>query len=172
MLASKPRQQIYSPLCVPDGFTLSDPDHLKTSKIDILYRHLLKRQSKGLTCFKILKSIPHHGVARKLSEKAKGKKKVGYVEVNSDDDEVKSLEDEQPTEEEDESEKENDEGDVTSLIKIGPPGRKGPKSSPNADIEQTPPQVAGSSKIPLPQEKSKSKKLTAKTRPAVGPVSI
>jgi len=168
MLASKPQQQIYSPLCVPDGFTLSDPDHLKTSQIDTLYRHLLKRQSKGNTCFKILKSIPHHGVARKLSEKAKGKKKAGYVEVNSDDDEVKSLEDEQPTEEEDENRKENGEGDVTPLVKIGPPGRKGPKSSPDANIEQTPPQVAGSSKTPLP----KSKNLTAKTRPASGPVSI
>jgi hypothetical protein len=111
-------------------------------------------------------------VARKLSEKAKGKKKVGYVEVNSDDDEVKSLEDKQPTEEEDESEKENDEGDVTPLVKIGPPGRKGPKSLANAHIEQTPPQVAGPSKTSLPQMQSKSKKSTAKTSPAFGPVSI
>jgi hypothetical protein len=172
MIASKPRQQIYSPVSVPDGFTLSDPDHLKTFQIETLYRHLLKRQSKGLTCFKILKSIPHHGVARKLSEKAKGKKKMEYVHVDSEDDEVKSSEDDQTNEEEDEGEKEDEEEDVSPLVKIGPPGRNGQKSIPNGHIERTPPQVAGSSKTPLPQKQSKSEKLTGKTTPVVGPVSI
>jgi len=168
MLASKDRQQIYSPLSVPDGFTLSDPDHLKTYQIETLYRHLLKRQSNGLTCFKVLKSVPHHGVARKLSEKAKGKTKMEYVQVNSDDEEVKSFDDEQK---EDEMEKDNEEEDVPPSVKIGPPRKKRRKSPPSADIEKTPTQVAGSSKMPLPQNKSKSKK-SAKTRPVVGPVSI
>lgn len=91
-----------------------------------------------------------------------------YVQVNSDDEEVKSFDDEQK---EDEMEKDNEEEDVPPSVKIGPPRKKRRKSPPSADIEKTPTQVAGSSKMPLPQNKSKSKK-SAKTRPVVGPVSI
>jgi hypothetical protein len=105
-------------------------------------------------------------VARKLSEKAMGKKKIEYVETNSDDGEVKSSGDEQPDEDEDEEE------EVAPLVKIGPPGRNGRKSPPKAPIEETPPPVAGSSKDPLPQTKTRSKTLTDETRPVVIPVSL
>ena len=60
-------------------------------------------------------------MARKLSKKAKGKKNAEYIEVDSDDDDVKSLEDDQQIEEEDEMAKEDENEDVTPLVKIGPP---------------------------------------------------
>jgi len=172
MLASQDRQQIYSPVSVPDGFTLSDPDHLNAFKIEALYRHFLKRQSKGLTCFKILKSIPHHGVARKLSEKAKGKKKE-YVEVYSDDDEVKSSKDDQQSNEEDGMENDIEE-DVASFVKIGPPRRKGKKSPPSTHIKETRPQIAGSSKPPPPKplKSGKSTAKSPKTKSLVPSVSM
>ena len=85
--------------------------------------HIQVVATSGLTCFKILKSIPHHGVARKLLEKAKGKKKEEYIEVDSDDGDVKSSEDDQQIEEEDEMAEEDENEDVTPLVKIGPPGR-------------------------------------------------
>ena len=43
-LASKEDQTIFSPECVPEGFTLSDPDHLSGVKIVALYSHWWRRQ--------------------------------------------------------------------------------------------------------------------------------
>jgi hypothetical protein len=79
--AAKPDQRIYSPESVPEGFILSDPDHLKSFNIDALYSHWLKRQSKGLPPFVMVKSS-------QMSEKAKGKKKAVYVEIDDMDAEV------------------------------------------------------------------------------------
>jgi hypothetical protein len=73
---------------VPEHFRLGDPDHLGSFQIDSLYSHFLKRQSKGLQPFIILNSSPNHGKATKMSEKARGKKKTEYVEVDTDDPEV------------------------------------------------------------------------------------
>ena len=60
-MASKDDQIIYSPDCVPEGFKLSDPDHLNGFKIGALYMHWLQRQKKGLSPFIVLKGHPHHG---------------------------------------------------------------------------------------------------------------
>jgi hypothetical protein len=114
-LASKEDQTIYSTECVPDNFTLSDPDHLKTFQIEELYKHWLARQRKGLEPFVILNSSPQHGSSRKSqkSAKAKGKKKMEYVEVDDeqegkseckeeDQEDVPMMEEEEDEDEEDE----------------------------------------------------------------------
>jgi hypothetical protein len=91
MLASKDDQSIFSVDSVPDGFILIDPDHLNAFKINSLYNHWLTRQKKGLAPFVILEASPMHEPFRKKSKKtvkAKGKGKMKYVEVNSDEAEV------------------------------------------------------------------------------------
>ena len=72
--------------------------------------------------------------------------------MDSDDDNVKSSEDDQQIKEENEMAEEDENEDVTSLIRIGPPGRNGRKSHPSTHIKQTTHQVEGSSKLPLPQK--------------------
>jgi hypothetical protein len=125
---------------------LSDPDHLKAFEIDVLYNHWLQRQAKGLTPLVILNSSPQHTVSKKLSEKARGKRKIGYVDVNSDDDDV-----------EDKGERSG--GDGEKLVddeaaekspapKIGPPRAKRQKTSI---------QAAEPSKIPPLEGKKKTK---------------
>jgi hypothetical protein len=120
--AGEENQKIFSPECVPDGFTLIDPDHLKSFEIDALYNHWLRRQRKGLSPFIILQSSPQHGVFRKKSEKSKGKKKVEYREVDSDDEEVKSLEDE---DELNGNELEELDEEISAKVSFGPPGGNG-----------------------------------------------
>lgn len=96
-MASKDRQEIYSVDSVPKGFVLSDPDHLQASEIDPLYKHWLARQKKKLPPFVVVKSHPQHPVSEKkskMSEKAKGKQKIRYTEVNSDDPSVKGSDQE------------------------------------------------------------------------------
>jgi hypothetical protein len=86
ILASKEDQTIYSAECVPGGFTLSDPDHLPAFKIQSLYAHWLTRQVKKLPPFIVLNPGPLHISSAKKSEKVKGKKKMEYKEVSTDDD--------------------------------------------------------------------------------------
>ena len=127
LLAAKPDQNIFSTDSVPEGFTLSDPDHLNTFKIEALYLNWLRRQKKGLPPFVIINASPQHGVTRKKSQKsakAKGKEKMEYVEVCSqdesvkenggedgeerDDDEVNQMLEEDKEEEEDEKDKDEE----------------------------------------------------------------
>src|ERR1700679_174722 len=105
-LASKEDQTIFSQDSVPAGFTLSDPDHLPSFKIESLYIHLLARQKKKLSPFVILNASPQHQASILKSAKSKGKRKMDYVEVHSDDDSVRS----EGGEEEGEEEEEEDEG--------------------------------------------------------------
>ena len=86
ILASKEDQIIYSAECVPGGFSLSDPDHLPAFKIESLYAHWLTRQAKKLPPFIVLNPGPLHISSSKKSEKVKGKKKMEYKEVSTDDD--------------------------------------------------------------------------------------
>jgi hypothetical protein len=108
-LASKEDQTIFSPDCVPDGFVLSDPDHLKGSQVRALYLHWLKRQQQKLPAFIILNCSPLHQISERKSAKAKGKRKMEYVAVNSDDEEVESGPEDELLEEEEEESKEEEE---------------------------------------------------------------
>ena len=115
-------QNIFSPESVPEGFILGDPDHLKAFKIDSLYNHWLKRQSKGLTPFVILNPGPNHEKSKKISEKVRGKKKKNYVKVRTDDEDVES---EAKASEEEEARSGDDEHTEKSPApKFGPPGGK------------------------------------------------
>jgi hypothetical protein len=141
-LAAKDDQIIYSPDCVPEGFRLSDPDHLKGHKIISLYNHWLERQKKGLSPFIILKGNPHHGESGRKARRAdkKGKKKMEWVDVH--DDEMEVGEEEQDAVYSDVDE------DMPLDLKIGPPmGKK----KTIADSTEDPSQVAGPSTLsPLP----------------------
>ena len=187
LLASKPDQTIFLPECVPDGFTLSDPDHLPASKIETLYLHWIGRQHKGQPPFIVLNASPNHVVlARKglKSAKAKGKQKIDYVDVNSDDednedreegegddeenDQKLSNEDEEEEEEEEEGEGEGDEeeeeegeGDGEEEEEIPRGVKFGPpirRGNPPSTKDLS--KVAGSSK--LPSAKHLPKKATSK----------
>ena len=85
LLAAKDGQMIYSPDCVPKGFCLSDPDHLTGLEITNLYSHWLGHQKKKLQPFVISNAGTLHGMFVEKSEKAKGKKKMEYVDVSSKD---------------------------------------------------------------------------------------
>jgi hypothetical protein len=138
ILASKDDQTIFSVQSVPKNFRLSDPDHLKTPKIEQLYTHWLRRQDKGLKPFVVLNASPNLGGNAKKSqksEKAKGKGKMRYVDVGSDDgsvqeenednmesdkeeeddeDETKDKDqDEDNSQEDDEEDKDKEDGDNT-----------------------------------------------------------
>lgn len=134
IIAAQEDQTIYSRECVPEGFVLSDPDHLKGFEIDDLYNHWLKRQSQGLVPLVILNSIPQHGVSKKKSEKARGKKKMDYVDVNTDDDEVRSEAENSGGEEEMSGVEEQT--DRSPAFKIGPPsGKRSQMVDDNATCE-------------------------------------
>jgi hypothetical protein len=123
VLAAKDDQTIYSPECVPEGFSLSDPDHLLASNIIALYRHWLGRQKKGLAPFIVLNPSPLHGLMIKKSEKAKGKKKADYLDV-SDDPVDKGDDEEDEEEEEDDDEDEDEDEPPAPSLKFGPPNTK------------------------------------------------
>ena len=137
-MASKDDQIIYSPDCVPEGFKLSDPDHLNGFKIGALYMHWLQRQKKGLSPFIVLKGHPHHGESGRKARRAdkKGKKKADWVDVHDDEMEV------------DEEFQSDGEEEMPQGLKVGPPmGKK--KTIP--DSTEDPSQVAGPSTLsPLP----------------------
>ena len=109
ILAAKDDQTIYSPDCVPEGFTLSDPDHLTGSNIIALYRHWLERQNRWLSPFIVLNAHPNHVVILKNSQKSqkdKGKQKMKYVDDTEED---KEAEEEEEGEEDEKEEEEEDE---------------------------------------------------------------
>ena len=84
-LASVDNQEIYDPECVPDGFVLSDPEHIRTLGINLLYSHFIQRQNQGLRPFVILKCSPLHTKAEKILKKGKGKAKATWEDVSTDD---------------------------------------------------------------------------------------
>lgn len=85
---------------------MSDPDHLNADKIEQLYTHWLRRQTKGLKPFVVLNASPNLGGNAKKSqksEKAKGKEKMRYEDVGSGDGSVQEEnEDNMESDEEDE----------------------------------------------------------------------
>jgi hypothetical protein len=109
ILAAKSDQTIFSPECVPDGFCLSDPDHLPTVKINLLYTHWLKRQDEGLAPLIILNASPLHEMSIQKSKKSKGKAKMEYVDVTSDDEEDGDKEEEEEEQEQEEEQEEEGE---------------------------------------------------------------
>jgi hypothetical protein len=160
LIASKRGQKIFSPDSVPKGFILSDPDHLKAYKINELYNHWLTRQSKGLSPFIVLNSIPHHGVAPKKSGDGKGKKKAEWVDVGTDDDDEgsKSSGDDEKNQNPFETEVDSDEGQISPDAKFGPPRTVAKKTTSSATQKnETPAKVAGPSKLPSLDNLLKSK---------------
>jgi hypothetical protein len=160
LIASKRGQKIFSPDSVPKGFVLSDPDHLKAFKINELYSHWLMRQSKGLSPFIVLHSIPQHGVAPKKSGDVKGKKKAEWVNVDTDDDNQgsKSSGDDEKNQNPDETEVDSDEGEISPDAKFGPPRAVAKKTTSSVTQKnKTPAEVAGTSKVPSLDNVSKSK---------------
>ena len=167
-------QNIFSHKSVPEGFILSDPDHLKAFEIDALYDHWLTQQSKGLTPFIILNSSPQHETSKKISEKAQGKNKFGYVNVISDDEDVESEAKTSVGEEERLGDDEQTE--KSPAPKFGPPGEKWKWTALSTKEKDIPTQKAGHSKkrwlenlkkskglIPGNVLAEKSAKLTSKT---------
>jgi hypothetical protein len=84
----KDSQTIFSTDCIPEEFTLSDPDYLTGSKITALYSHWWKQQKKRLAPFIVLNASLNHGISRKKTAgNLKGKWKIEYVGIDT-----KSLE--------------------------------------------------------------------------------
>lgn len=160
-LASKDGQEIFSTDSVPDGFCLSDPDHLNASAINNLYAHWLKRQDEGLAPFIILNPSPLHERALKKPQKVKERKKMAYVEVDSDEQDEEQNDEKDEKEEEDLEEtegagKHGDDDRMPSSIKYGPPIGK-PKKKVIFSKDPTP--VAGPSTLPPLKHASKKKKI-------------
>ena len=164
-LASKEDQTIFSPECVPEGFTLSDPDHLSGVKIVALYSHWWRRQQKGLSPLIILNASPNHGAnGKKKSANSKEKKKLEYVEI--DDDEPDKEGDGEGSQEK--SLDGNDDEEIPPAVKFGPPGRKAKKiiPIPTQDPPQaTEPPIAGPSTLPPPKDSPK-KRIGKRKQPA------
>ena len=148
-------QNIFSPESVPEGFVLGDPDHLKAFEIDSLYNHWLKRQSKGLTPFVILNPGPNHEKLKKISEKVRGKKKENYVEVKTDDEDVKS--EEKVSDKEEGRSGDDEHTEKSPAPKFGPPGGKRKRTAPSTEENDIPTQEAGPSKKPRLEKPKKSK---------------
>jgi hypothetical protein len=121
-LAAKDDQEIFDARCVPEDFVLSDPDHLPGAQITSLYLHWVARQRRKVPAFVVLKPGPLHQAAPKKSMKAKGKRKMEYVEVDSDDEEVKSAGEKDEQEQE---EQRLDQDDIAPRMKFGPPKKLG-----------------------------------------------
>lgn len=156
LLAAEIGQKIFSPDCVPEGFSLGDPDHLKSSQIDMLYSHWLIRQKAGLPPFVVLNPGPHDGRAPKRSINAKGKQKTPYVDVSDDDDSDGSEEDDSSTTEDSEGERSDDEEEDDRVVKFGPPvGKERPKFLPSTQIDENSAQFAESSTAALTKQDSR-----------------
>jgi hypothetical protein len=179
-LASKEDQSIYSVESAPEGFSLGDPDHIKTFHIEALYRHWLDRQRKGLQPFVILNSSPQHGSSKKSqkSSKDKGKKKIEWVDVGDDVDEMEDSEAEELDQgdvemKSDEQSVDQDSTDgsqiseTASALKFGPPTGKAKLIRPLTQQPEDSPPVAGPSKLPLPKQLPK-KKIEEKSKPGKG----
>lgn len=156
MLASKPQQRIFDKNCVPHDFVLGDPDHITDLKIRELYNHWLDRQQKQLPAFVVLRPGPLHQAARPKSAKSKGKRKLEYLDVNTDDEEVKS-----PVEEDSLVEEEGHSEPVAgpSQVRFGPPTTK-PHNVAGPSKQSIPPQSkdrkAEEDPEPLPLQTSKT----------------
>lgn len=161
MLASKANQKIFHKDCVPEGFVLSDPDHLTNFKIIELYTHWLARQQRKIPPFVVLKPGPNHQAAGLKSQKARGKQKIPYVDVDSDDPEVRPSGDE---EEEDPSGDKVGEDLFSRPMKFGPPGRQVAGSSRLAWQQEDGVLAAGSSAITPPAKKGKRTVAPTKTK--------
>ena len=110
---------MYSPDCVPEVFSLSNPDHLTGFKISNLYHHWLAHQRKKLQPFIVINPGPLHEMLVRKSKKSKMKKKE-YVPVSSDEDKSATGSDGEGGET-----KENELKDQCEpLPKFGPPHRK------------------------------------------------
>lgn len=180
-LSAKNDQNIFLPDCVPEGVHLSDPDHLTTSQINLLYAHWLQRQYEGLPPLIILNASPLHGASMKKSEKSKGKGKgkVGWVDVTTDgeEEEEEESQDEQNEDGDGEEEEDDDEGNEDAggrknaatagtppIIKYGPPQGKQKKKSSSAQ-QAANPAVAGPSTIPPLKRVSKASKAGKASKP-------
>lgn len=158
-LAAKVDQSIYSTDSVPEGFILSDPDHLTGFQIQALYGHWLKRQQKKLSPFVILNSSPQHHIsygksskAKEKSSKAKGKRKIDYMEVDSNDEEVKTdggeeEEDDVEVKEDDDGMPDEDDEEMSPVVKYGPPITKSKKNQLLTQIDEHANAIAGPSKL-------------------------
>jgi len=152
MLAGQEEQTIFSLASVPEGFVLRDPDHFKLFEVDALYSHWIRRQTKGLTPFIILNSSPQHAAKgkKKLSVKAKGKRKIGYVHVDTDDDDVADEVEKSGAEEEglidNQRQSKQLEGKTFPGVKFGPPRRR-------ASMKEIPIDEAGLSNSSQPTKK-------------------
>jgi len=165
LTAAKDGQDIYSPDCVPEGFSLIDPDHLTGFKITNLYNHWLQHQKKKMEPFIILKPGPLHQGMVKKSEKSKGKQKE-YVHVSTDDEDGGDASDGgegKKNQSDMEGGEQSDEGDEeVSLPKIGPPRGKKAQVASSSKLQDGP-QAAGSSKkaisnIPAAKETLRKKR--------------
>ena len=166
VLAAKENQTIFSKDSVPEGFVLSDPDHLTSSQINSLYHHWLGRQQKKLSPFIILNASPQHQTIKTMSKKARGKGKMEYQEVDSDNGEgEESSKDEVEEEGELSSKEQMDEEDVEmeevvtdyqqgthQPLKIGPPVGRAPLNRVYSAA------VAASSQGPLLRQSPRKKK--------------
>jgi hypothetical protein len=157
ILAAKDDQEIYDPVCVPDDFVLSDPDHLTVNQISSLYRHWEARQDRNLPPFVVLKPGPNHQAAPRKSRKGKGKERqIDYEHVSTDDENAKSLrEGERQWREE-----QDDEEDISRRVKFpGPKGRTdgrnvaGPSKHPSTTQTSAQPPKKGK-RVPLDKVQS------------------
>lgn len=130
---------------------------------------------KKLSPFVILNASPQHqSTVKKMSAKAKGKRKIDYMHVSTSDSDVEdedgdredNVDDgEGDDEDKDEEDQEDQEREMSPPIKRGPPPRKAKKipSSTQKLAEEEP--IAGSSKLPpSPSQKKPMKKKQPVTR--------
>ena len=152
VLAAKEDQTIYSPECVPEGFSLSYLDHLPGSGIISLYQHWLEHQKKRQAPFIVLNLSPLHGPMFKKSDKAKGKKKVDYMEVSKDPDENEDEEDDQEDGDGDEGDDShrNEDEPPAPIPKFGPLNTKKPIVPP-----KTPPSLSAGPSQPCSRRNGK-----------------
>jgi hypothetical protein len=171
VLAAKENQTIFLKDSVPEGFVLSDPDHLTCSQINSLYHHWLGRQRKKLSPFVILNASPQHQTIKTMSKKARGKRKMEHQEVDSDNgegeesskDEVEDEGELSSKEETDEEEEEEEDVEMEEVVtdynqgthqrlKIGPPVGRAPLDRVYSAA------VASSSQGPLLRQSPRKKK--------------
>jgi hypothetical protein len=142
-LAAREDQTIFSLDSVPENFSLSDPDHLTAAQINELCNHWLARQRRGLAPFVVTNASPLHAVPAKPMKNGKGKEKMKYVHVNTDDESVVE-------EEEDGNVRDEAEGEPQAL-KYGPPTGRGLKNPPSLRFAEKPIAEAGPSHRKAPK---------------------
>ena len=139
-----------------------DPDHITAAKIDNLYSHFLDRQRNKLPPFIVLNPSPlHEPFMKKRSEKAKGKKKMEWEDVSTDDGEVSNDGGDGGEEEMDSRRLEG----ARRGMKFGPP--KGVPLSSQPDQSQN--QIAGPSKLAPRKQQSNEKNTDDRGRSKLAP---